>query len=70
MNIQQHKTVNQSSRGGYKPCLIVWHIADGTFNGTVSWEKNPASQTSSHFVLGKNGEIAQLVPLTEAAWTQ
>lgn len=70
MKIVQHRTPNQSSRGGYKPCLIVWHIADGTFNGTVSWEKNPASQTSSHFVLGKNGEIAQLVPLTEAAWTQ
>lgn len=70
MKIVQHRTPNQSSRGGYKPCLIVWHIADGTFNGTVSWEKNPASQTSSHFVLGENGEIAQLVPLTEAAWTQ
>lgn len=70
MNIQKYTTPNQSSRGGYKPCLIVWHIADGTFNGTVSWERNPQSQTSSHFVLGKNGEIAQLVPLTEAAWTQ
>ena len=32
--------------------------------------ENPASQTSSHFVLGKNGEITQLVPLNMAAWTQ
>ncbi len=70
MKIVQHRTPNQSSRGGYKPCLIVWHIAEGSYNGTISWEKNPQSQTSSHFVLGKNGEIAQLVPLTEAAWTQ
>ena len=70
MNIQQNSTPNKSSRGSYKPCLIVWHIAEGSYNGTISWEKNPASQTSSHFVLGKNGEITQLVPLNMAAWTQ
>ena len=70
MNIQQNSTPNKSSRGSYKPYLIVWHIAEGSYNGTISWEKNPASQTSSHFVLGKNGEITQLVPLNMAAWTQ
>ena len=68
--IEQKSTANQSGRGNYKPCLIVWHIADGTYNGTVTWEQNPASQVSSHFVLGKNGEITQLVPLDKAAWTQ
>ena len=68
--IEQKSTANQSGRGNYKPCLIVWHIADGTYNGTVTWEQNPASQVSSHFVLGKNGEITQLMPLDKAAWTQ
>ena len=68
--IAQKSTANQSSRGNYKPCLIVWHIADGTYNGTVAWGQNRASQVSSHFVLGKNGEITQLVPLDKAAWTQ
>lgn len=70
MNIVQKSTANKSSRGGYKPCLIVWHIAEGTYSGTIAWEQNPQSQTSSHFVLGKNGEITQLVPLEMAAWTQ
>ncbi len=70
MNMTQKSTPNQSSRNGYKPCLIVWHIADGTYNGTVAWEQNPESQVSSHFVLGQNGEITQLVPLDKAAWTQ
>ena len=70
MNITQKSSPNQSSRNGYKPCLIVWHIADGTYNGTVAWEQNPESQVSSHFVLGQNGEITQLVPLDKAAWTQ
>ena len=70
MNITQKSTPNQSSRNGYKPCLIVWHIADGTYNGTVAWEMNRDSQVSSHFVLGQGGEITQLVPLERAAWTQ
>src|SRR5699024_5945550 len=50
--------------------FICWHIADGTYNGTITWERNSSSQVSSHFVLGKNGEVAQLVPLDMAAWTQ
>ncbi len=70
MNMTQKSTPNQSSRNGYKPCLIVWHIADGTYNGTVAWEMNRESQVSSHFVLGQGGEITQLVPLERAAWTQ
>ena len=70
MNIQQYSTVNKSSRNGYKPMFICWHIADGTYNGTITWERNSSSQVSSHFVLGKNGEVAQLVPLDMAAWTQ
>lgn len=70
MNIQQYSTVNKSSRNGYKPMFICWHIADGTYNGTITWERNSSSQVSSHFVLGKNGEVAQVVPLDMAAWTQ
>lgn len=70
MNIQQYSTVNKSSRNGYKPMFICWHIADGTYNGTISWETDKDSKVSSHFVLGKNGEVAQLVPLDMAAWTQ
>lgn len=70
MNIQQYSTVNKSGRNGYKPMFICWHIADGTYNGTISWEKDSSSRVSSHFVLGKNGEVAQLVPLDMAAWTQ
>lgn len=70
MNIVQKSTANRSSRGSYKPLYIVWHIAEGTYNGTVTWEQNPQSQTSSHFVLGKGGEVTQLVPLDMAAWTQ
>ena len=70
MNIQKYTTPHHSSRGQHKPLFICWHIADGTYNGTISWETNSASKVSSHFVLGKNGEVAQMVELNRAAWTQ
>lgn len=70
IQIKQMKSPHHCSRYGQKPCLIVWHIAEGTYNGTISWETNKDSKVSSHFVLGKNGEVAQLVPLNMAAWTQ
>lgn len=70
MKIQQYSTVNKSIRNGYVPKFICWHIAEGTYNGTITWETDKDSKVSSHFVLGKNGEVAQLVPLNMAAWTQ
>lgn len=59
---------NQSSRGTHKPQLIVCHICDGTYEGTKAWFLNSASQTSSHFIVSKNGMICQCVPLDKMAW--
>ena len=70
MKIDKRTTPHHSSRGQHKPLFICWHIADGTYNGTISWETNPSSKVSSHFVLGKNGEVTQMVELDRAAWTQ
>lgn len=52
---------NFSSPKGYKTIAIVDHIMAGTLSGTDSWFANPASQVSSHFSVGKNGEIHQYV---------
>jgi N-acetylmuramoyl-L-alanine amidase-like protein len=49
---------------------VVLHIADGTFEGTIAWQKNPSSNVSSHFVVAKDGRIAQIVDTTWQAWTQ
>jgi len=49
---------------------LVEHIAEGTFEGTISWCKNPASQVSAHFVVARDGRIAQLVDTDVTAWTQ
>lgn len=41
----------------------------GTLVGTDSWFANPASKVSSHFGVGKNGEIHQYVDLKNPAWS-
>lgn len=49
---------------------VVIHIAEGYYEGTISWQKNPDANVSSHFVVAKSGKIAQVVDTADAAWTQ
>lgn len=49
---------------------LVVHIAEGTFDGTTAWERNPAAQVSSHFVVGKDGRVAQMVDTDDRSWCQ
>lgn len=67
-NIIKKSSPNKMSRNGWRPDMIVSHIAEGTYDGTISWLCNPKSQASAHFVVSKNGEITQLIDLKEAAW--
>lgn len=39
---------------------VVIHTADGTYEGTISWQKNPQSDNSSHFIVDFDGKIAQV----------
>jgi len=59
---------NFSSPMGHKIIAIVDHIMSGTLIGTDSWFANPVSKVSSHFGVGKNGEIHQYVSLDNHAW--
>ncbi len=49
---------------------IVVHITDGgaNINGTIGWFKNPAAKVSSHYVIGQDGEIVQMVAHNDVAW--
>jgi hypothetical protein len=56
---------------------LVIHIAEGYFEGTISYQRNPDANVSSHFVLsngvkgqGYDGELAQVVDTDITAWTQ
>jgi hypothetical protein len=55
-------------RNGCKVVAIVHHLADGTLIGTDSHFRNPASQVSTQFMVGKRGEIHQYVNTDDAAW--
>lgn len=67
---RQETTPNKSGRM-IEVRGVVLHIAQGTYEGTISWCKNPRSQVSAHFVCGKNkGERCQMVDTDYTAWTQ
>jgi len=52
-----------------KPEAFTYHIAQGTLVGTDAWFRNPASQASAHFEVGKAAEVHQYVELTDAPYT-
>ena len=48
--------------------FIVIHVSEGSFPGTVSWLQDPRAHASANFVVGREGEVQQLVPLHDIAW--
>ena len=40
----------------------------GVVPGTVAWLQNPRAHASANFVVGREGEVQQLVPLHDIAW--
>lgn len=64
----QKPSPNYGDRKGFKPFAVVVHIMDGTLAGTDSWFASTDSQVSSHYGIGKNGEIHQYVQESSAAW--
>lgn len=49
---------------------LVLHIMQGSYEGSISWGKNPASSVSFHFATAKDGRLGQLVDTDVTAWTQ
>jgi len=68
MIIQRPSPNISVGRHGWTPDLIVCHITEGGFDGTVSWITNRASQVSYHFVVARDGRIVQAVDIENTAW--
>lgn len=64
----EHSSPNHSSRQGVAISMIVLHATVGSYESSLAWLCNPASAVSSHYLIRKDGHIAQLVPDSEAAW--
>jgi hypothetical protein len=63
-------TPNRVAGGMYEWRGVVLHIAEGSYDGTISWQLNHAAEVSSHFIVAKDGRIAQMVDTLDRAWTQ
>lgn len=70
MKIIQRPVPSYQSRAGQKPIVIVDHISMGSMSSMFYTFESPNNRASSHFGVGRNGEIHQYVDLTQAAWTQ
>lgn len=63
--------VNFTHGGVVRPARgLVLHIAQGSYSGTIGWEHNPKAKISSYCVVGKLGQITQVVNLNDRAWTE
>jgi hypothetical protein len=48
--------------------LIVVHATEGSFTGTVRWFRNRKARVSSNYVVGRDAELAHMVPDSRVAW--
>lgn len=53
---------------------IYLHVTQGTFDGTIAWfqqdHPTPPGPTSSHFLVGKDGRVAQFMDTNECAYAE
>ena len=61
-------------RGGKRILWILLHTTEGGFTSSVNWLRNPQSQASAHYVVGRDDasqpvRIVRLVPEQDTAWT-
>src|SRR5947209_6239161 len=47
---------------------IVIHVSEGPFDGTVAWLRDPKAHASANYVVGRAGQVQELVPLHDIAW--
>jgi hypothetical protein len=48
---------------------LVVHIAEGFYDGTITWQKGN-HDVSSHFIVGRTGKCAQMVDTDAESWAQ
>ncbi len=58
---QAHRTERQIH-------FIVLHVTEGSFLGSVAWLRDPRAHASANFVVSREGQVDQLVPLHDIAW--
>ncbi len=57
-----------SARGAKDIDIIVVHVAQGSYSGTIGWFEKSRSNVSAHYVVNRNGRVAQCVRNEDIAW--
>lgn len=70
MKIEELQTNNKSSREGWVPDMIVYHICDCSFEETIRIFQGTEREVSSNFIVGRDGRVAQMVDIRDKAWCQ
>lgn len=68
LKIEKFNSPNHGTRGGMKPDIIVVHTSEGYYESGVEWLCSTKAQASTHYFVGKKGQVAQLVDIQRAAW--
>lgn len=55
-------------RGGNAITYVIVHIIQGSYNGCISWFKNPSAKVSAHYVVSRGGNITQMVRNSNTGW--
>lgn len=63
-----HSSPNYGERYGAEIRMLVVHATVGSYNSSLGWLCNPLSRVSSHYLIRKDGHIAQLVADRHVAW--
>jgi hypothetical protein len=59
---------NSTRESSHDVRKIVIHVAEGSYSGTISWLENCAAQASAHYVVSREGRVAQCVRDEDVAW--
>jgi len=59
---------NSNRETSYDIRKVVIHVAEGSYSGTVSWLENCAAGASAHYVVSREGRVAQCVRDEDIAW--
>jgi N-acetylmuramoyl-L-alanine amidase len=61
-------TVNQSSHEIEPRYLLTHYTANGGMQDTIDWFRNEKSNASAHLIIGRDGELVQMVDFNRKAW--
>ena len=69
-DVSFQKSPNHSSvfSNGLPDTLVIHYTAGSSLSGSVRALSTPAHKASAHLVIGKDGQVVQLVPFNTIAW--